>query len=119
MSKLYLQSSLLLFFSILLFAATCEPCRTKARVVRWVDGDTVVLDIQLGFSVELKDQHCRLLGFNAPERGRPGFKEATEKARSLCPDNSEVLITEHGKGKYGRWLFDVECKGVDLNSLLK
>ena len=36
-------------------------------IQRWVDGDTVDVDIDLGFGVWLNDQRVRLAGINAPE----------------------------------------------------
>ena len=39
----------------------------RVIIDRWVDGDTVDVDIDLGFGVWLKDQRVRLYGINAPE----------------------------------------------------
>jgi len=36
-------------------------------IVRVVDGDTVDVDIDLGFEVTLKNQRVRLIGIDAPE----------------------------------------------------
>lgn len=37
------------------------------KLIRVIDGDTVVVDIDLGFDVWLKDQYVRLAGVDAPE----------------------------------------------------
>ena len=39
----------------------------RCKVLRVVDGDTVDVDIDLGFDVVLKKQRVRLHGINAPE----------------------------------------------------
>ena len=39
----------------------------KIKIDRWVDGDTVDVDIDLGFDIILKKQRVRLHGINAPE----------------------------------------------------
>lgn len=44
-------------------------------LVRVVDGDTVVLDLDLGWHVRSR-WSCRLVGINAPDRGEGGYAEA-------------------------------------------
>jgi micrococcal nuclease len=44
-------------------------------LVRVVDGDTVVLDIDMGWHVRSR-WSCRLIGINAPDRGEGGYAEA-------------------------------------------
>ena len=39
----------------------------KATVVKIVDGDTVDVDIDLGFGVVLKDERVRIMGIDTPE----------------------------------------------------
>ena len=39
----------------------------KVRIVKVVDGDTVDVDIDLGFDVWLKNQRVRLYGIDTPE----------------------------------------------------
>ena len=52
----------------------------KAIVTRVIDGDTIDVDIQLGFDVVLAKQRIRLLGIDTPE-SRTRDKE--EKVRGL------------------------------------
>ena len=52
----------------------------KCVIDRWVDGDTVDVDIDLGFDVVLKKQRVRLYGIDAWE-SRTRDKE--EKAKGL------------------------------------
>lgn len=80
----------------------------KAEVNRVIDGDTVVVDIDLGFGVWLRDQSIRLSNINAPAlTGKD--KEAGNLAKSFLASlvlNKRITIrTEKDKkGKYGRWL---------------
>lgn len=43
------------------------PYEYHAKVTNVVDGDTIVVDIDLGFSVVLSNQSVRLLGVDTPE----------------------------------------------------
>ena len=79
----------------------------KAAVTRVVDGDTVIVDIDLGFGVWLKEQSVRLAKINTPE-----IKGSTRAAGIAAKDFLSKLIlnkwiqikTEKGQEKYGRWL---------------
>ena len=81
----------------------------KAKVVRIVDGDTVELQVDLGFYVTYKHAF-RLADINAPEirtKDQEEKKEgmaAKEALEKLLPVGSEVSITTEKTGKYGRWL---------------
>lgn len=75
----------------------------NATVNRWIDGDTVELTVDLGFHLTYRD-HFRLSGVDTPERGRPGFKEATAFCERLAPAGSEVIAVTTKGDKYGRWL---------------
>lgn len=95
----------------------------KAAVVRIVDGDTIIVDIDLGFGVWLREQSVRLAKINAPE-----IRGATREAGLVAKDFLSKLIlnkwvqirTEKGDDKYGRWLATVlieEDKNlIDINS---
>ena len=39
----------------------------KAKLVRVIDGDTIDVDIDLGFKVFLQKERVRLFGINTPE----------------------------------------------------
>ena len=39
----------------------------KCNIVKIVDGDTVDVDIDLGFGVWLKDERVRVMGIDTPE----------------------------------------------------
>jgi len=82
-----------------------------AHVVRVIDGDSVVVDIELGYGVWLHKQHLRLYGIDAPERNRIATRKEGEKSRDflidMLNDTDPIWIHSIGKDKYGRWLTDI------------
>ena len=81
----------------------------NAKIVRWVDGDTVDLEVDLGFTVLLR-QRFRLLGINTPEvRGaeKEAGHAATAFASALAPLGSAVVVVSTKTGKFGRWLGEI------------
>ena len=82
----------------------------KAKLVRCVDGDTMDVDVDLGFHLTARIR-CRLLGVNTPERGRPDFARATLMLENLLQsqaDEEGFFVMRTGKtGKFGRWLAEV------------
>jgi micrococcal nuclease len=86
------------------------------------DGDSVTLDIDLGFNMWMRNQKIRLLGIDTPElRGeeRPEGLVAASRLRDLI-ENREVTLQSHRDkaGKYGRWLGTIYLDGVSMNQLL-
>ena len=77
-----------------------------------IDGDTVDVDIDLGFGVWLHKELIRLYGIDTPESRTRDLEEkrygnmAKELVKSYMPVGSmQTLITEKDKsGKYGRIL---------------
>ena len=45
-----------------------DPYYYNCTLVRVIDGDTIDVDIDLGFSVTLTKQRVRLAGIDTPER---------------------------------------------------
>jgi len=96
----------------------------RARVVKVVDGDTVDVDIDLGFGSWLHKQRLRLYGINAPEvRGpqREAGLITTDWLKERI-DGRDIFIetfkAEGSKGKYGRWLanlYTVEAGAAAIN----
>lgn len=75
-----------------------------ATVRRWVDGDTVDLRVDCGFHTWVESRF-RLYGIDTPERGKPGYTEATEAAAAYAPPGATVTLESFRDGdKYGRWL---------------
>ena len=89
----------------------------KCKVVKVVDGDTVDVDIDLGFGVWLRDERVRIMGIDTPESRT---RDKVEKVFGLAAKarlkellkNGAVLKTqvnkngEDMKGKFGRILGD-------------
>lgn len=75
----------------------------RANVIRWIDGDTVELEVDLGFRLTFQD-HFRLDGIDTPERGKAGAVTAKLRAEQLAPPGTELLITTAKADKYGRYL---------------
>jgi micrococcal nuclease len=94
-----------------------DPAYTySALVVRVVDGDTVRMDLSLGFKVWLRDQSFRLLGCNARELGEPGGKEARDHLATVLPAGLVVTLRSVKADKYGE-RFDAQIilpGGIDL-----
>lgn len=77
-----------------------------ARVVRVVDGDTIDVDVNLGFSAHLF-QRIRLLGINCPEHGTPEGTAATAYTTAWIAEHGPdfTLRTElDRREKFGRIL---------------
>ncbi len=84
------------------------------NVVRVVDGDTVDVEIDLGFSLTKKER-IRLAGIDTPETRTKNDEEKklgidAKEYLTMRLDSSKNLIVKTEKdGKYGRmlgWLFD-------------
>lgn len=87
-----------------------------AEIVRVVDGDTVDVDIALGFNIHTQIR-IRVAHIDAPEmRGpeRPDGIRATEYARTFLGQHA-ILVPPDSRGfrrgRYGRWIADLEVNG--------
>ena len=84
----------------------------KAVILRVVDGDTVDVDIDLGFDVTMKKQRIRLYGVDTPESRTRDLVEkkhglaAKEFVQSYLPvGTNQILRTKlDDRGKFGRIL---------------
>lgn len=75
----------------------------QATVLRWVDGDTVQMRVDLGFAISAVYKF-RVLGVDTPERGDPNYAEAKKCSEAVLPVGTTLTITTHKADKYGRWL---------------
>ena len=100
----------------------------KCKVTRVVDGDTVDVVLDLGFSIEYRDR-VRLMAIDTPEsRTRNKVEKKlglASKARlkELCTQHKGNLVlrtSKEGKGKFGRILGSLYPFGseVSLNEML-
>ena len=87
------------------------------HVVKVVDGDTVDVDIDLGFGVCLKDERVRIMGIDTPESRTSDRVEklfglaAKNRLYQLLEKDAKLITTENKdgedmKGKFGRILGD-------------
>lgn len=98
-----------------------DPYIRKAVVKRIVDGDTIVVDVDLGFSTTLQ-QVVRLAGINAPEVvGADKAAGLASKAwlENLIPPGTTVTVqTVKPREKYGRYLATVLIDGLYVHDLI-
>lgn len=81
-----------------------------ATLDRVIDGDTVVLNIDLGFRLTAK-LPIRLLGLNCPEHGTPGGNVATAYTLAWFAGRTLTVTTQKNPEKYGRWLGIISAAG--------
>ena len=99
----------------------------NCKVVRVIDGDTVDVDIDLGFDVWLTKQRIRLFGVDTPESRT---RDMVEKKFGIMAKNfvkgrlpvasMQVLRTrlDDSRGKFGRILGEFVMEDTTLNQLL-
>lgn len=94
----------------------------KATLSRAIDGDTMVVIIDLRFDVYIHVR-LRLVGVNAPEISTSAGKAARARLLSfLAESQNEFLVDIEKKDRYGRWLGEVwlmrDGQQISLNKLL-
>ena len=80
-----------------------------AKVLNVHDGDTITLDIDLGYDHLIAGQDwdgktrlsCRVFGINAPELSTQAGKDALAYAQTLLNVGDRCKVTSHGWDKYG------------------
>lgn len=92
--------------------------RYRATITRWVDGDTVDVQLDLGFYITVNTR-LRLFGIDTPERGMAGYSTAVDRSRQLAPEGSEVVVSTYKRPeKFGRFLAVVHVGDVDVATQL-
>lgn len=93
----------------------------KCAVIRVVDGDTVEINIDLGFDVWYRSP-ARLMGINAPEmHGATKVAGTASKIHLeslLASGNVTVLTHGRDKDKYGRVLCTFMVNGNNVNQTM-
>jgi micrococcal nuclease len=99
----------------------------EAEVVNVVDGDTVDVDIDLGFNTWVRNIRLRLNRINAyetklykgvtEEQKRLGI-EGREKLFQMCQNAEQIVVTTIDRGKYGRWIAELVIDGVNVSDYL-
>ncbi len=95
-------------------------------ITKIIDGDTIDVDIDLGFDCWLHKQRIRLHGIDTPESRTRDLEEkkyglaAKAFVQKFIPLGSTALLNTKEKGKYGRYLGDFKVKNQWLcTELLK
>ena len=90
------------------------------KVLKVVDGDTVDIDIDLGFGVWLRDERVRIVGIDTPESRTRDLVEKkfglAAKARLKELTKKDVVLvckSYDSKGKFGRILGDFRTDDHD------
>ena len=104
----------------------------KAKVVRVIDGDTIDIDIPMGFGITKTKQRCRSHGIDTPE-SRINTKRQPERIREkelgferkarmkgLCGKEGYIESLDGGKlDKYGRLLINLyTLDGINISATL-
>ncbi len=100
-----------------------EGNRYRAEVVRWVDGDTVILRVDLGQGVLVQPKKgYRIARIDAPETAlRKGVTRAEKTAglalketlTALYPTGTTVWIATSKGGRYDRYVAEVWMRDLD------
>jgi len=82
----------------------------KCTLLRVVDGDTIDVDIDLGFKVWLRKERVRMVGIDTPESRTRNLAEKKlglawkARLKELLPKTFMLVTHKDGKGKFGRIL---------------
>ena len=99
----------------------------RCKVVHIVDGDTVDVDIDLGFGVWLKKERIRMFGIDTPESRTRDLEEkhygklATKFIEDRFPVGKTFTLRTYkdDKGKFGRILGElVDSMGNSVNDTM-
>lgn len=85
---------------------TAVEWTVPATVLRVVDGDTVHLELDLGWHVTYTAS-CRIAGINAPELSTPEGQRAKAFAIGALPEGAQVVFRSKRLDKYGRPLGEI------------
>lgn len=86
-------------------------------VVRVIDGDTVIVDVDLGFYVSVR-MSCRLAGINAAEHNEPGGPQARLELTRLLSTGPVTVASVRADKFAGRFDAVVTAGGVNVNAAL-
>ena len=94
--------------------------RYNVTVTRVVDGDTVDVDIDLGFGMTYKKQRVRMMGIDTPESRTRDLEEKFygKQSKYFLEDllkDQKIQLVSHDKGKFGRILGELFIEGNELS----
>jgi len=92
----------------------------NVEVTRVVDGDTIDVNVDLGFGMVYKKQRVRMMGIDTPESRTRDLEEKFYGKQSKyyledLLDGQNVSLISHDKGKFGRILGELFIDG-DFNT---
>lgn len=95
----------------------------KATVTAVYDGDSITVDMDLGFNLTQHKAKLRLYGIDTPELRGPDKirgKAVRDYVRGLIPPGTRVALNTYRDrhGKYGRYLARVWIDGLCINDHL-
>ena len=101
----------------------------RAKIIKVVDGDTVDVDIDLGFGISLNNERVRIMGIDTPEsrtrdKVEKKFGLASKARLKELLGKDTILKTQIGrggedmKGKFGRILGDFIVDGKKAGEIL-
>jgi endonuclease YncB( thermonuclease family) len=77
-----------------------------AIVERVVDGDTIILQAELGFGIRARERF-RLRGINLPEKSSATGRKLAALVKRKLRQSPRVVIRTYGTGVHGRYVADV------------
>lgn len=93
-----------------------------AKVVRWVDADTVILEVDLDYHMKTQPIRHRLVWINAYEKRTSQGRAAIDAINKLAPVGSDVIVRSYKAGgaedNFGRWLVEVYVGDTSVNQWL-
>ena len=101
----------------------------RAKIIKVIDGDTVDVDIDLGFGISLNNERVRIMGIDTPEsrtrdKVEKKFGLASKARLKELLGKDTILKTQVGrggedmKGKFGRILGDFLVHGKKAGEIL-
>ncbi len=96
-----------------------DPYLFNCTVVKIIDGDTIDVDVDLGFGCWIRGSagRIRLFGIDCEESRTRDLEEkkfgllAKAFVQKFLPVGSKAILKTHEKGKYGRYLGDFQVDG--------
>lgn len=86
-----------------------------AKLKRVVDGDTVILDLDLGFYQWRLDRSYRLSRIDAPEMSTAEGVAAKEHLTQLTQNVAAFMVTTAKADSFDRWIIELFADGRNLN----
>lgn len=90
----------------------------RAELLRVIDGDTYILNIDYGFH-QHGHMEIRLHGWSCPELGTPEGELARMWADTFLAGGAIVVESYHDRRSFARWIADVYVDGEHIGPWLE